>query len=251
MSNTSDKQIVFYDIASAPPATTFAPNPWKTRYALNFKGVSYRTEWVELPDVTDVRKKLGAEPNRKHRDGSDFYTLPVIQDHSTGRIVGDTFEIALYLDEAYPNAPRLIPAGTVGVYAAFNIQVDAVFTNHTVLCMDCMPFNPATADKTKATFAWRAGKASWDEMLPSEEARSGVLTSFEAALGGLVKCYRRLDEGPFLEGAKPTYADLIVGGWLAMMKRCLRSEEWKQLEAWHGGLWGNIDKALEKYAEVK
>jgi glutathione S-transferase len=250
MSDAS-KQIVFYDIASAPPVTTYAPNPWKTRYALNFKGVNYRTEWIELPDVADVRKKLGSAPVRKHMDGSDFYTLPIIQDHTTGDIVGDTFDIALYLDEKYPDGPRLIPEGSAGVYAAFNIQMDAVFTNHVVLCIHGTPFNPATAEQTKATFAKRAGLPSWESMIPTEEAMAAVVVSFEAALGGLVKCFRHRDEGPFLEGAQPTYADMIIGGWLSMMKTCMRSEEWQKLEKWHDSLWGNLYNALQKYAEVK
>lgn len=69
------------------------------RHALNFKGVNYQTEWVELPDVTDVRKRLGATPNRTHRDGNAFYTLPVIHDLSTGDIVGGSLEVAQYIDK--------------------------------------------------------------------------------------------------------------------------------------------------------
>ena len=56
-------------------------------------------------------------------------------------------------------------------------------------------------------------------------------------------------EGPFLEGKTPMYADLIVGGWLAMMKETL--PEWDTLQKWHGGLWGDLHKALEKYAQIK
>ncbi|THU85665.1 hypothetical protein K435DRAFT_763988 [Dendrothele bispora CBS 962.96] len=88
--------IIFYDIASGPPVISFAPNPSKTRYALNFKEVHYRTEWVELPDVASVRKKLGSDAVRKHFDGSPFYTLPVIKDPSTGAVVGDTSHDRVY-----------------------------------------------------------------------------------------------------------------------------------------------------------
>jgi len=47
-----ESQIIFYDIASDKPLRTFAPNPWKTRLALNFKGIPYRTEWVRIPYST-------------------------------------------------------------------------------------------------------------------------------------------------------------------------------------------------------
>jgi hypothetical protein len=79
--------IRFFDIASAPPRRTYAPNPWKTRYvasphyhtlrcqafyyinnpsyAINAKAVPYTTEWVELPDIKCTRLKYGVAPVRK------------------------------------------------------------------------------------------------------------------------------------------------------------------------------------------
>ena len=245
------KEIVYYDIASAPPVTCFAPNPWKARYALNFKGVSYRTEWTELTKVTEVRKKLGAAPNRVHMDGRDFYTLPVIHDLSTGKIVGDTFDIALYLDEAYPNGPRLIQTHSVGAHAALNIHVDAIFTASSGLCLSGLPFNPDTAAESRAEFARRAGKEKWEEMIMDDDARVKTMEQFEAALGGLVKIFKRRNEGPYLEGAQATYGDIIIGGWLMWMYKTVRSDEWEKISGWHDGLWGNLHKALEKWAEVK
>lgn len=220
------------------------------RYALNFKGVQYQTEWVELPDVTDVRKRLGPPPNRVHRDGSSFHTLPIIRDLSTGKIVGDSFEIALYLDKAYPDAPMLIPPSTIGLHAAFNTQVDAVFTQHVLLCTQGMPFNPRTADISKKTFCWRAGRQKWEELTVEGEDRVRMLEAFKDALGSLAKAYKHGD-GPFLEGENASYADIIVGAWLMFMKTTLREKEWDNLQMWQDGMWGKIHKALGKYAEVK
>ncbi|KAA8647389.1 hypothetical protein EYZ11_001616 [Aspergillus tanneri] len=244
----ASKPIILYDIASGPPVTCFAPNPWKARYALNFKGVNYRTEWVDLPDIKTVREKLGIAPNRTHSDGSAFYTLPIIQDSSTGDIIGDTFEIALYLDRTYPNGPTLLPPMTVGLQAAFNIQVDAIFSQHVILCVHGMPLNPETAEISKATFAQRAGKESWEELTVRGEERVKTLESLKAALDGLAKCYRQKD-GLFLEGDTVLYADLIVGSWLAFYKITLK--EWEEVQTWHNGLWQKLHQALEKYAEVK
>lgn len=98
--------IVFYDIAMRPPVeeNSCAVNPWKTRLALNFKGVPYTTSWVPLPDISKVRSKLKVPPCRKFADGSDFYTLPIIEDPTTGSLVGDSFDIAVYLQKTYPNS---------------------------------------------------------------------------------------------------------------------------------------------------
>ncbi len=44
------------------------------------------------------------------------------------------------------------------------------------------------------------------------------------------------------------YADLIIGGWLQMMKNCL--PEWEELKRWHEGVWGRLHDALEEWAQV-
>jgi hypothetical protein len=41
--SSSHAALVFYDIATHPQHTPYAPNPCKTRYALNFTKTPYRT----------------------------------------------------------------------------------------------------------------------------------------------------------------------------------------------------------------
>lgn len=216
---------------------------------MNFKGVPYKTEWVELPDVTSTRKRLGAPANRKHWDGSDFYTLPIIHDQSTGEIVGDTFEIAVYLDKTYPNGTTLFPPSTIGLTMAFNKQIDAIFTNHVILCCHGIPFNPESFEETKKSFLFRAQAEKWEDLNVKGEERIQTLESLKTALGEMVKIYRM--GGPFLEGETPSYPDLIVGAWLQFYKATLPAKEWEDLLTWHDGLWAKIHLALDKYAEVK
>lgn len=197
-----------------------------------------------------VRKSLGASAVRKHAvDGGDFHTLPVIVDHAGGgETVGDSLDIALYLDARHPGAPALFPPHTAPLHRVFNAAVDKAFTDHVALGVCNIPFNPATAEVSKAEFSRRAGGIGWDQMRVGGEARAAMLRSFEAALGELARLYVRRDEGPFLEGATLMYADLIVGGWLQMMKEVL--PEWEGLRGWHGGLWGTVHDALSKYAQA-
>ena len=109
----SEHEIIFYDIASNKPLRTFAPNPWKTRFALNFKGVAYQTQWVQMPDIHNLREELKIPANRTHSDGTPYHTLPAIHDRAKDKLIGDTFEIALHLDNAYPDSPRLFRPDTV------------------------------------------------------------------------------------------------------------------------------------------
>jgi glutathione S-transferase len=219
------------------------------RYALNYKGVLYKTEWVELTQVTSVRQKLDCPAVRLHRDGSPFYTLPVLRDPSTGKVIGDTFDIAVYIDKICPDGPPLFPPSSIGLHKAFNAQVDAIFTPFAILCFNKMPFNPETAEQSRCDFLWRMNTSvSWEEMLIRGEKRVKMVAEFKDKLGELAKFYL-CDDGPFLEGQTLTYADIIVGGWLHWMK--VTFEEWEDLLTWHDGRWRKIHEALEKYAGVK
>ncbi|TGZ80727.1 hypothetical protein EX30DRAFT_49878 [Ascodesmis nigricans] len=279
MSTTSipSSSIVFYDIATRPPVekNCFAPNPWKTRLALNFKGLPYSTSWVALPDIAKVRSSLKVPPCRKFADGTDFFTLPIIKDSATDSLVGDSFDIAVYLQNTYPNsgAGDLFPPQTIDYvfthdlallvplsecrksefpeYAKFNMYIDAAFSAHVQLTLQGFPFDPATAEISKAEFVRRAGVTCWEDFALVGEERDKMKDSLRNMLGGLAKLFLRDTSGPFLLGTRASYADLIVGGWLRMMRATLPESEWEEVRSWHGGLFGRLHDALEVYAEVK
>lgn len=275
--STPSSPIVFYDIATRPPAekTCCSPNPWKTRLALNFKGLSFSTSWVALPDIAKVRSSLKVPPCRKFADGTDFFTLPIIEDPATGSLVGDSFDIAVYLQNTYPNsgAGDLFPPQTIDYvftpdlailipltecresefpeYAKFNVNVDAAFSAHAQLTVQGFPFDPATAEITKAEFVRRAGVTCWEDFALVGEAREKMKDSFRNMLGSLAKLFLRDTSGPFLLGTRASYADVIVGGWLRMMRATLPESEWEEVRSWHEGLFGQLHDALEVYAEMK
>lgn len=271
---TSANPIVFYDIALRPPVeqSCCSPNPWKARLALNFKGLPFATSWVPLPDVAKVRSTLKVPPVRKFADGTDFFTLPIIEDPATGSFVGDSFDIAVYLQETYPDsgAGHLFPPQTLDFaydlavaiplsecrsefpeYARFNVSVDAAFSAHVQLTLGTFPFDPATAEISKAEFARRAGVSSWEDFALGDEAREKLKGSFRDMLGRLGELFSRDASGPFLLGARASYADLIVGGWLRMMRAALPGGEWEEVRGWHGGIFGRLHDALEVYAVMK
>lgn len=222
----------------------------RTRYALNFKrvhsGLDYETCWTDLTEVINVRKGLGAAPCRKHHlDNTDFYTLPVIVDHATSQVLGDSFEIALYLDEACPSSPQLFPGTSAAAHRDFNAHVDKVFSNLVILGVHTMPLNPETAAKTRAEFCRRAARQDWDEFAVRGQQRAVMLRQFEKALGELAKSYAEQGSELLLaEGATPRYADFIVGGWLWMIKETL--PEWDMVCTWQDGLWGRLHDTLNQ-----
>ncbi|KAI8806169.1 hypothetical protein BJ742DRAFT_817797 [Cladochytrium replicatum] len=269
--------LVLYDISSPLRPRSFAPNPSKARYALAFKNVPFTTTWVDILDIPAVRKGLDCPATRKLDDGSDYYTLPMVRDPRVGKVVGDSFDIAIYLDDHFPDsgAGRLFPLDSTRTgldylspfkdtayyapittnmgsrhadYASFNFHVDATFTfsGNVGLCMPFLPFNPETAESAKAMMAKRAHLNSWDDTRTEGEAREMKKESARASLETLAHYFTVHEDGPFLEGKHANYADIIVGGWLNMMYSCLPPGEWREVKSWHGGVFGLLHDALQE-----
>ncbi|KAL5341638.1 hypothetical protein BJX70DRAFT_386643 [Aspergillus crustosus] len=274
--------ITFYDIALRPPVekTCCSPNPWKTRQALNFKALPYKTKWVGLPDIQKVRSEMKVPPVRKFVDGEDFFTLPIIEDPNAEVFVGDSFDIAVHLQKHYPDsgAGDLFPDQKIDYtfehpfimvplsecnekefpeYARFNANVDATFTAHVQLTTQGFPFDPATAETVQAEFVRRAVAAGapnvnwWEDFAVVGDAREKTKQAFREALGGLAELFLRDASGPFMLGERACYADLIVGAWLKMLRVTLPESEWDEVKGWHGGVFGRLHDALEVFAEVK
>ncbi|KAJ3040266.1 hypothetical protein HDV00_011244 [Rhizophlyctis rosea] len=243
-----------FKIEEHPKAQPISPNPWKARYALNYTQKPYKTTWVPLREVGSTRSKLGVAPVRKHFDGSDFPTLPVLHDPTTNALIGDSFDIALHLHKSSPSTP-LFPPQSTALHRAFNAHVDQLisYKGGAALAGYFMPFDPVTAEADKAAQAARIpGIKSWSDLeIPlGSEIRKKMVNEFKEALGKeLAVWYVRRDEGPFIEGATPIYADFIVGGWLRFMQGCL--PEWEEMRQWHDGLWGKLWDALGEWRQVQ
>lgn len=190
----------FYDVSMAPPVqeTCSSVNPWKTRYALNFKAVPHVDKFVQLPDIKETRAKFGIPVCRHFADGSEFATLPIVIDPNTGSKLGDSYDIALHLHDNYPSGGNLFPeqelpfhSDASGIlvplsegnfsrfpaYAAFNKSVDALFTNHVGLMVVGLKWDPISKDATVAEFIRRTGGAlkTWEEFDISDETRKQLM----------------------------------------------------------------------------
>jgi glutathione S-transferase len=72
--------------------------------------------------------------------------------------------------------------------------------------------------------------------------------AFRADLGTLAALFGA-EGGPFLEGERASYADLIVGGWLNMLEVVMPAEEWVEFRGWYGGVFARLHDVLqERYA---
>ena len=219
------------------------------RYALNIKGISYKTEWVEYPDIEAIAKKIGAPPTVM-TDGTPGYAVPIISDPNTGKVISDSFLIAEYLDATYPNGKTLFPSGTKPLLAAFESGIinalSGVFLLLLIATYDIL--NPSSKVYFKRTREDRFGK-KLEEFSPAGKRDADVAkgkVGLDTVDGWLAK-----SEGKFVLGDTISYADGILSGWLTWIK-ITDSEVWKDVATWHNGRWATYLENMEKagYASV-
>ncbi|KAJ7439108.1 hypothetical protein FB451DRAFT_1107440 [Mycena latifolia] len=244
-------QIVFYDIPSKLPNKALSPSTWKTRYALNFKGIPYKTVWVEYPDIERVSRELGAAPARSKPDGRPHYTLPMIHDPSTGAVISDSTKIAEYLDATYPDAPRLMPAGTLGLHRAF---VDAAQPLFSPVAPYGLPASNAVLHPVSEAYFRRTREESWgrtlEELTPKGEEDVVQWAKLKDGFGKMDEWIRAGGEGSkYLMGDVPCYADIWIAGNIQWIKLVL-PERYEGMKEWHGGRWAALLRDLEKYEAV-
>jgi len=246
--------IIFYDIPSATPENAWSLNLWRVRFSLNYKGIPYKTEWVEYPDIEPHAKKHGIPPTTKKSDGSPFYTLPAIYDPSTGVYVSDSLKIAEYLDKTYPDTPPLFPNNSLGLQTAFS---EAFYSNLSALWTFLLPvvytrLNPASQAYFRRTREAIFGK-KLEELTPTGEDAVAQWAKFESGLGNVDAWYAKNGgKCPFILGETPSWGDFVVGSCLIWIKIISGedSQRWKDIASWHGGRWENLLKSLKEYSTV-
>ncbi|OWK20661.1 beta-aryl ether-cleaving protein [Mesorhizobium amorphae CCBAU 01583] len=188
--------ILFYELVGRDTARPFSPHCWKIAMALAHKGLdssSVPTRFLEVPAV----------------EGGVSKTVPVIRDGN--RVVADSFAIALYLDEAYPDRPTLF-GGDGGKAMARFIERWSQLTIHpyinTVAVMDLH----AMQDEPNAAYFRQNREQRFGKRLEEVVAgRDAGLNAFRASLEPLRSM---LGYQPFIGGASPLFADYIVFGAL-------------------------------------
>ncbi|KAF9022821.1 hypothetical protein BDZ89DRAFT_1070411 [Hymenopellis radicata] len=245
--------ITFYDIPSGPlPNAPFSPssNTWKTRYALNHKGIEYTTTWIEYPDIAPLYAKLGVRAVFQNADGTPLHTLPLVHDHATGAIVSDSHAIAEYLDNTYraPEYAPLFPLGqpSYGLHRAFH---DAFEAHINSLWQFCLPgqyaaLNPASQAFFKPSKENMFGK-KLEDFAPRGEEGAREWEKVKAGFDAMDKWY---GDNPFVLGDQLSFADMEIAAFVLWIQTVLgvESREWKDVSTWNGGRWAQLLDGLQK-----
>src|SRR5579871_4648151 len=183
-----------YELVGAEEDRPFSPYCWRTRMALAHKGLEAETVPWRFTDDDPVVKSCAGR-------------VPVLVDGD--KTVHDSWTIATYLEDTYPDKPSLFDGLTGRALAAFfNNWVDTT-VNPALIRVVLMDIYNHLRDADKAYFR------------TSREQRFGMtLEAFVADGPAKIAAFRQtlqpsrltLSKQPYLGGATPKYADYILFG---------------------------------------
>jgi glutathione S-transferase len=186
--------IVLYDLAAAEDDRRFSPYCWRIKMALAHKGLAYQT----VPWRFTEKEAIAF---------SGSTTVPVIRDGDT--VVADSWRIALYLDEAYPQRPALF--GSPEALALCEFFASWAFRSvHPAALKVVLPdLFSRIHDKDKAYFRESREKRFGTTLEAYSAEPKQKLADFRGALDTVRPV---LVQNAFVSGKGPGYADYILFG---------------------------------------
>ncbi|KAL0574283.1 hypothetical protein V5O48_007673 [Marasmius crinis-equi] len=224
--------ITLYDVGPHKYGEGVAMSPFVRgiRLALHFKKIPYTVKELGGHELESTAKSIGAQPTMDYTDGSPKYTVPMIQDSKTGKVLSDSFLIAEYLDEAYPDTPRIIPPGTRMLQLAF-----CTLTFRTIEPL--LPVvRPIVIDKFLPSEVSKAVRKVFEEsgakLTMTEEEQAEAWRKVIVGFKLLAQGYGEGDSPFVMGGTTPTYADMRMAGFLWVADQVVGdSQGWKDIKA--------------------
>ncbi len=187
--------IRLYELAGAEPDRRFSPFCWRIRMALAHKDLP--TEGVPWR----LTEKETLAPTGQGR-------VPVIVD--TGRWINDSWAIANYLEETYPDRPSLFGGSAARAVGRFVQGWTDTVLHVAIFHAVVLDIWQHVHEKDKAYF-----RKSREDRFPGktlEALQSGREERLPAFRQTLQPLRNLLEAQPFIGGEKPLYADHIVLG---------------------------------------
>ena len=185
--------IVLYDLVGVDDRR-FSPNCWRTRMALAHKGLDCETRptrFGEIQSICDGRRK----------------TVPTIEDGDT--LLSDSWAIADYLEETYPDRPSLFGGAAGRNVTAFVLNwVDTVL-HRGVIGLTIADIHAHLEPDDQAYFRASREQRFGRALEAVQAGRKDRLETFRASLNPLRLTVKA---APFVGGEQPAYADYLAFG---------------------------------------
>lgn len=180
----------------------FSPYCWRTRFALAHKGLAFDTVPVRFADKQAIAFS-----------GQD--RIPVLRDGD--RVVHDSWTIACYLDEAYPDRPPLFASRAERAMARLINSWADIEINPKFILLVVRDVYDNIDERDRAYFLETREKRFGMTLDALHALRDERLPAARAALAPVRTV---LADQPFLAGDEPGYADYILMGtcqWLRIV----------------------------------
>jgi len=170
-----------------------SPFSWRIRYALAHKGLDFEVRPVRFADVGTIRVLSGQ------------HLTPVLSHHD--HVVHETWDIACYLEEQFPDRPSLF-GGAIGRGMARHINAWSDSQLASPLRFVIYADFPAVLDAGDRDYFRSTRERALGMSLEAACADSvGKLAAFQQACAPLE---RTLSAQPYICGPAPAYADYSV-----------------------------------------
>lgn len=192
--------ITLYSLCGTDAARPFSPHCWKAVMALHHKGLAFEERPLAFTAIPAVENGFSK-------------TVPILRDGT--ELVSDSFRIALYLEEAYPEQPSLF-GGPGGVAAARLVEGYSQHVVHTAITrIALVDIHDMLAPADQAYF-----RRSREERLGRsfEDIAAGRDAAIAALPTALQPLRHVLAFQPFVGGATPLFGDYILFGALQWLK---------------------------------
>jgi len=201
-------KITLFDLPSKG-CVSWSYNPWKVRLALNYKNLDYETTWLEYPDVEPTLKPC-VEPNSPP---SRPFTIPTVRLDSGEYVMGSK-AIATRLEKDHPFPPLHLDSPILG-------QVEQLLPK--ILEPIRAIWTPKVLEillERSAEYFERTRAESLGKPIQEFAKTNGGEEAWIEALPGLKELGALIEEenGPFVMGKNPSYADFMIVGMLRFFK---------------------------------
>ena len=167
-----------------------------------------------------------------------------------------------YLDEAYPDTPKVLPEaekelkGAVGFATGFiTLWLPVYMSVCKVMLPTLHPTSREFFSKVRAKDAQKfyPGYETVEDIPCSQDNKDAAWKTFKDSLTKGLAAHENLAQGKWFLGEDRTgFADFAIGGVLLWLRTVFgeESEEWQKMMDWDGGRWARLLAAFEKWEVV-
>lgn len=194
--------LILYDLCGGDHARRFSPYCWRIKRAMQYKGLAFETIAVPFTGIAQI-------------EGNTAKTVPMLRHGDT--IVTDSFAMAEYLDEMFPETPPLFKASDARALCKFVEAWTYSALHPGIVRMVVKDIHDILDEENQAYFRRTREQALKTTLEEIHAERDQHKAEFHKNLLALDLMLRGQ---PFIGGQTPNYADFIVYGSLKWPAEC-------------------------------